>query len=72
MHRWTHLRNKKLVHAVKGSKVYIMDLWLWDRKIVEQYEVFQQVNAYAVKSKQGKRHRGGWPRVYWEVDFTEP
>jgi hypothetical protein len=29
------------------------------------------VNAYAAKSKQGKRPRGEWPVVYWEVDFTE-
>jgi hypothetical protein len=26
MHRWTHLGDKKLVQAVKGSKLYIMDL----------------------------------------------
>jgi hypothetical protein len=25
MHRWTHLGDKKLVQAVKGPKVYIMD-----------------------------------------------
>ena len=29
------------------------------------------MNAYAVKSKQGKRPRGEGPGVYWEVDFTE-
>ena len=28
------------------------------------------MNAYAAKSKQGKRPRGE-PGVYWEVDFTE-
>jgi hypothetical protein len=26
MHRWVHLGDKKLVQAVKESKVYIMDL----------------------------------------------
>ena len=26
MHRWTHLGDKKLIQAVKGSKVYVMDL----------------------------------------------
>ena len=31
----------------------------------------QQVNAYVAKSKQGKRPRGEWAGVYWEVDFTE-
>ena len=31
----------------------------------------QQVNAYAAKSKQGKRPRGEQPGVYWDVDFTE-
>ena len=29
------------------------------------------MNAYAAKSKQGKRPRGEQPGVYWEVDFTE-
>ena len=56
MHRWTHLGDKKLVQAVKGLKVYILDLRFWARKI-EQYKVCQQVNAYAAKSKQGKRPR---------------
>ena len=53
MHRWTHLGDKKLVQAVKRSK----DLRLGAREIVEQCKVCQQVNAYAVKSKQGKRPR---------------
>ena len=70
MHRWTHLGDKKLVQAVKGPKIYIIDLRFWAREI-EQYKVGQQVNAYAAKSKQGKRPRGEWPGVYWEVDFTE-
>lgn len=39
--------------------------------LVEQCKVCQQVNAYAAKSKQGKRPRGEQPGVYWEVDFTE-
>ena len=65
MHRWTHLGDKKLVQAVKGSKVYIMDLRFWAREIVEQCKVCQQVNAYAAKSKQGKRPRGEQPGVYW-------
>jgi hypothetical protein len=29
------------------------------------------VNAYAAKSKQGKRPSGEHPGVYWEVNFTE-
>ena len=70
MHRWTHLGDKKLVQAVKGSKVYIMDLRFWAKEIVGECKVCQQVNAYAAKSKQGKRPRGE-PGVYWEVDFTE-
>ena len=64
MHQWTHLEDKKLVQAVKGLKVYILDLRFWARKI-EQYKVCQQVNAYAAKSKQGKRPRGEQPGVYW-------
>ena len=58
IHRWTHLGNKKLVQAVKGSKVYIMDLRFWARDIVEQCKVCQQVNTYVAKSKQDKRPRG--------------
>ena len=34
MHRWTHLGDKKLIQAVKGSKVYVMVL-------VEQCKVSQ-------------------------------
>jgi hypothetical protein len=49
MHRWTHLGDKKLVQAVKGSKLYIMDLRFWDREIVEQCKLWQQVNTYARK-----------------------
>jgi hypothetical protein len=64
MHRWTHLGDKKLVQAVKRPKIYI-DLRFWGRKIVEQCKECQQVNAYAVKSKPGKRPRGEQPRVYW-------
>jgi hypothetical protein len=60
-----------LVQAVKGSKVYIMDLRFWAREIVKQCKVCHQVNANAAKSKQGKRSRGKQPGVYWEVDFTE-
>ena len=41
------------------------------KKDPEQCKVHQQVNAYAAKSKQGKRPRGEQPGVYWEVDFTE-
>ena len=26
MHRWTHLGDKKLVQAVKGPNVYVIDL----------------------------------------------
>lgn len=26
MHRWTRLGDKELIQAVKGSKVYVMDL----------------------------------------------
>ena len=62
MHRWTHLGHKKIIQAVKRSKIYVMDP-------VEQCEVCQQVNAYA--AKQGKRPRGELPGVYWEVDFIE-
>jgi hypothetical protein len=29
------------------------------------------MNAYVAKSKQGKRPRGKWSGVYWEVNFTE-
>ena len=50
--------------------IYIIDLRFRAREIVEQYKVCQQMNAYAAKSKQGKRPRGE-PGVYWEVDFTE-
>jgi transposase InsO family protein len=57
MHRWTNLRDKKLVQAVKGSQVYIMDLRFWVRELVEQCKVCQQVNVYVAKSKQGKRTR---------------
>ena len=71
MQEWTYFRDKKLAQAVKGSKVYIMDLRFWVREIVEQQKVCQQVNPYVAKSKQGKRPRGLRPRVYWEVDFTE-
>ena len=71
MHRWTHLGDKKLVQAVKGSKVYIMDLRFWAIETVEQYKVYQQVNDYVAKSNQGKRPRGEWLGVYWEVDFIE-
>jgi hypothetical protein len=39
-------------------------LRFWVRKIVEQCKLCQQVNAYAAKSKQGKRPRGEGPGVY--------
>ena len=68
-HRWTYLGDKKLVQAVKGSEVYIMDLMFWAREIVKQCKVCHQVNANAAKSKQGKRPSGERPAVYWEVDF---
>jgi len=47
----------KLIQAVKGSKVYVMDLRTLARETVEQCKVCQQVNAYATKSKQSKRLR---------------
>jgi hypothetical protein len=50
MHRWTHLENK-LMQAVKGSKVYVMDLRVLSRGAVEQFKVCHQVNAYADKKK---------------------
>ena len=60
MHRWTHLRDKKLIQAVKLSKVHVINF-------VEQCKLCQQVNAHAGKSKQGKRPRGEWPGVYGET-----
>jgi hypothetical protein len=71
MLRWTHLGDKKLIQAVKGSKVYIVDLRFWIREIVEHCKVCQKGNAYVAKSKQSKRPRGEQLGVYWEVDFTE-
>ena len=75
MHR-THLGGKKLVQAflvqeVKGPKVYIIDHMFWAREIVEQCKLCHQVNAYAAKSKQGKRPRGEQPVVYWQVYIIE-
>ena len=64
MHKWTYLGDKKFFQALKGSKIYVMDLRFGARKIVEQYKVPQQVNAYVAKSKQGKKPRGEWLRVY--------
>jgi hypothetical protein len=64
MYKWTHLGHKKLIQAVKGSKVYIMDLGVLAREAVEQYKACQQVNAYAAKSKQGNRPRG---RMTWDI-----
>ena len=57
MHQWTNLGDNKLVQAVKGPKVYIIYLSFWAKEIVEQCKVCQPVNAYAAKSKQGKRPR---------------
>jgi transposase InsO family protein len=57
MHKWTHLGDK-LIQAVKGSKVCVIDLRVLVRDIVEQCTVCQQMNAYVAKSKQGKRPRG--------------
>lgn len=51
--------------------MYVMDLRFLARQTVEQCKVYQQVDAYAAKNKQGKRPRGEQPEVYWEVDFTE-
>jgi hypothetical protein len=65
------IKKKKLVQEVKESKVHIMDLRFWARETVEHCNVCKQVNAYAAKSKQGKRPRGERPGVYWEVNFTE-
>ena len=48
-----------------------MHLRLWAQEIAEQCKVCQQVNAYAAKSKQGKRLREEQPGVYQEVDFTK-
>ena len=48
MQGWTHLGDKKLVQAVKGSKVYIKDFIFWARDIVQQCKVCQQVNAYVL------------------------
>jgi hypothetical protein len=42
-----------------------------EAQVLGQCKVCQQVNAYVAKRKQIKRPRGEWPRVYWEVDFTE-
>ena len=64
MHRWTQLGDKKIIQAIKRSKVYVMNL-------EEQCKVCQQVSAYSAKSKQGKRPRGEQPGVYWEDYFTE-
>lgn len=64
MHRWIHLGGTKLVQAHKEPKVYITDLRFWAREIVEQCKVCRQINAYATKSKQGKRPRGERPGVY--------
>ena len=47
-------RGKKLVQAVKGPKVYMIDLRFQVREIVEQCKVCQEVNAYAAKNRQGK------------------
>ena len=35
MHRWTNLGDKKLIQAVKVSKVYAVDLRFLDRETVE-------------------------------------
>ena len=45
MYRWTHLEDKKLIQAVKGSKIYIKDLMFWDREIVAQCMACQKVNG---------------------------
>jgi hypothetical protein len=63
MHRWTHLGDKKLVQAVKKPKVYITDLRFAAKEIVEQCKVCPQVNAYVVKSKQGRKSGGEWPSI---------
>jgi hypothetical protein len=65
MHRWTHLGGKNLVQTVKVPKVYIMDLRFWNREMVEQRKIFQQVNAHEAQSKQGKRPRGERYGIYW-------
>jgi hypothetical protein len=36
--------------------------------LVEQYKLYQQVNAYAAKNKQSKIPRGELLGVYWEVE----
>lgn len=67
----THLGDEKFIQAIKGSKIYVMDLRFLARETVEQSKVCQQINAYAAKSKQGKISRGEQSGVYWEVNFTE-
>lgn len=69
MHKCTHLGNEKLIQPVKGCKVYVMNLRFLAQETVEECKVYQQVNAYAAKSKQDKILRGEQPGVYWEVDF---
>ena len=70
MYKWTHLGDKKLIQAVKGKNVFTSGSWP-ERQQNSECKVWQEVNAYAAKSKQGKRPRGEQPGVYWEVDFTE-
>ena len=48
-----------------------MDLRFWAKEVVEQHKLCQQVNAYAAKSKQGKRPRGERPGAHWEEDLAE-
>lgn len=68
MHQWTHLGAKKLVQAVKGSRVFIINL---AEEIVKRCQVCQQMNACHTKVEKGKRPRGSKPGVFWEIDFTE-
>ena len=44
MLKQTHLGDKKLIQAVKVSKVYAVDLRFLDRETVEQCKICQEVN----------------------------
>ena len=71
MHQWTHLGSRKLIEAVKGSPMFVMDLRNIADDIVRQCQVCQQVSASQTKQEKGKRLRGNRSGVFWEVDFTE-
>lgn len=72
MHQWTRLGSKKLVQAVKGSQVFIINLGYLAEEVEERCQVCQQIYAYCThQSREGKKTQGKQASVFWEVDFTE-